>query len=546
MYIHNFYSDLLLSIRVLFDNHIFQNRDYVKRYEFNMGNRALQLPIDYKPNFEFPNLIVTINDEVASFGQRPDVSQKIPGYNLDQIPVLYDQTTNVVLLVQEEMVQVPFSIVINCESQFQAKEISAQIRRWLPVNKYIQFLTFVSYLEVSPELLSSENFNPSCHNISNIYTKLNKNTGDIDFCYALQYEPFIRLDSISTNIPDSTQRSFQVNVEISYMIQMPLYMFSDQSNSEILKIDISINPTAGFEPICDYPSTKIVNRTNLEITNIEKGFIRRVFVVTPDLVTSSEPSIDSVSLEPDQITNISEGGSNISATVGSDEYIYVTVGANPTTFKVSKSLISNPDDIRINIDSDYYLIFVKDLAGKITITLYKTSQNITIQFDKSDLVLTNQYSYNLIKGNIIYRDFPNFILNTETNSIIFYFSNIEFSTYKPTITNPLLVQFYLKEENSPFQIGGIQSYISLINVLNIRQTAVEIIFLTKELTTTQIEYGTTTDYGSLSILTSDLTYSHHLVLSGLIPGENYHFRVKVIDENETEYLSEDCTFTTLE
>jgi hypothetical protein len=77
VFIHSWYGDLLLSVRVLFDNHIFQNREYIKRYEFNMGNRTIQLPVDYKPNFEFPNIIVTLNDDVPSYGQRPDVAQKI-------------------------------------------------------------------------------------------------------------------------------------------------------------------------------------------------------------------------------------------------------------------------------------------------------------------------------------------------------------------------------------------------------------------------------------------------------------------------------------
>jgi len=545
MYIHNFYSDLLLSTRVLFDDHIFQNRDYIKRYEYNMGNRALQLPVDYKPNFEFPNIRVTINDETPSFGQRPDVSQKTPGYNLDQIPVLYNQTTDVVLLVQEEMVQIPFSVVINCESQFQAKEISAQIRRWLPVNKYIQFLTFVSYLEVSPEFLSRENFNPSCHNISNIYTKLNKNTGDIDFCYSLQYEPFIRLDSISTNIPDSSQRSFQVNVEIVYMVQMPLYMFSDQGIKTIQKIDILINPTTGFEPICDYPASKIVNRINDELVNINKGFVRRIFLVTDELIENYINLLDSVSLEIDQITNTSEGGRNISVTITSDNCVNVTVGGVSGTFTVNKDTISSPDDVRVNIDENNYLIFSKDLADKITVSLYQSSQSIPIRFDKTDFELTSQYSYNLIKNNNVFRDFQNYLLNTDENSVTFYFSDSEFSLYYPTITSPLLIQFYLKEEDSPFQIGGVQSYISLIKVLNIRQTAAEIIFLTKDPMTTQIEYGTTTDYGLLSTLDSNLSYSHKTILLGLNPGENYHFRVKVSDINELEYLSDDGTFTTL-
>jgi hypothetical protein len=217
-------------VRVLFDNHIFQNRDYAKRYEFNMGNRTLQLPRDYKPNFEFPNLIITLNDDTPSYGQRPDVSQKIPGFNIDQTPVLYNQTNLEVLLVQEEMVNVPISCTINCESQFQAKEIAALVKRWLPVNKFISFLEFTSYLEVSPEFLSKNLFDPAIHLISNLYTKLNKRTGEIDYCYSLQYAPFVRLDSITTAIPDSTQRSFQVVVDITYMVQQPLYMFNQSIN----------------------------------------------------------------------------------------------------------------------------------------------------------------------------------------------------------------------------------------------------------------------------------------------------------------------------
>ena len=149
MLIHNFYADLLLSVRVLFDNFIFQNDQYIKRYEFNVGNRSFQMPKDFKTQFEFPNVIATINDEMPAFGQRPDVSQTISGYNVDQVPVLYNSTNENVLYLQEELVTVPISIIINCESPLQAKEVGNVIRRWLPYNKFIQFLEYTSFLEIS-------------------------------------------------------------------------------------------------------------------------------------------------------------------------------------------------------------------------------------------------------------------------------------------------------------------------------------------------------------------------------------------------------------
>jgi len=45
--------------------------------------------------------------------------------------------------------------------------------------------------------------------------------------FSLSYRPFIRLDSISTAIPDSVQRSFQVVIDITYMVQRPISIFNE-------------------------------------------------------------------------------------------------------------------------------------------------------------------------------------------------------------------------------------------------------------------------------------------------------------------------------
>lgn len=545
MYVHNFYADLLLSVRVLFDNYIFQNRNYAKRYEFNMGNRAIQLPYDYKPNFEFPNLIVTLNDEVPSYGQRPTVSQNLAGFNLDQIPVLYNQSSQITILVQEEMVNIPITIVINCESQFQAKEAAVMVRRWLPINKFINFFNFTSYLEISSDFLSSSLFEPSIQSIANLYTKLNKRTGDIDFCYSLQYEPMIRLDSCSTSIPDSTQRSFQVTVDITYMMPMPLYMFSDVAPGTVEKIDISINPSTGFEPINDYPSSKIINYLNSDVDSLKKGFIRRTFLVSDDTSIETTSTLDSVVLEVSQVTNTSVGGEDIEVTRGSDEYLYITIGDSETQYKVDISELVVDEGTVVTLSTDEYLEIEKDLAGEITVSLKTLKESLTIQFDPTDFPLTTDYSYNLVNGSNILRDYTEYTLDLDANSITFFFDESEYSSYAPSITSPLIIQFYLKNTVFPFQLGGVIPIISLMKVFNIRQTAAEITWTSGEQTTTQVEYGITTDYGSLSTLKEDYTNLHKVVLTGLTAGTTYHYRLKVTDTDGDECLSDDYTFTTL-
>jgi len=87
--------------------------------------------------------------------------------------------------------------------------------------------------------------------------------------------------------------------------------------------------------------------------------------------------------------------------------------------------------------------------------------------------------------------------------------------------------------------------VGLMKVFNITRTSVEITWTSNEETTTQIEYGTTTDYGALSELKEDYTITHHVVLTGLGPNTTYHYRVKVTNSDEEEYLSSDYTFTTL-
>jgi hypothetical protein len=69
-------------------------------------------------------------------------------------------------------------------------------------------------------------------------------------------------------------------------------------------------------------------------------------------------------------------------------------------------------------------------------------------------------------------------------------------------------------------------------------------WFTSERSTSKVEYGTTTSYGSASTLDADLTFFHSVSLNGLDPSTTYHFRVISKDAAGNAATSSDNTFTT--
>ena len=72
---------------------------------------------------------------------------------------------------------------------------------------------------------------------------------------------------------------------------------------------------------------------------------------------------------------------------------------------------------------------------------------------------------------------------------------------------------------------------------------VTVAWTTDEAADSQVEYGTSTSYGSSSTLNGTLT-SHSINLSGLADVTNYHYRVRSRDASGNLTLSADSTFTT--
>ncbi len=86
--------------------------------------------------------------------------------------------------------------------------------------------------------------------------------------------------------------------------------------------------------------------------------------------------------------------------------------------------------------------------------------------------------------------------------------------------------------------------ISGITIDNIVQTQATVHWTTDEAATAQVEYGTTTAYGQSTVQNATLLFSHSQILSGLLPGTQYHYRVLSIDTDGNLSSSGDGSFET--
>src|SRR5262249_11574315 len=86
--------------------------------------------------------------------------------------------------------------------------------------------------------------------------------------------------------------------------------------------------------------------------------------------------------------------------------------------------------------------------------------------------------------------------------------------------------------------------ISSVASSSITTSAATISWTTNEFSDSQVEYGTTTAYGSTTALQPDLVTAHTVALSGLTTATLYHYRVKSKDGSANLGVSGDFTFTT--
>ena len=127
---------------------------------------------------------------------------------------------------------------------------------------------------------------------------------------------------------------------------------------------------------------------------------------------------------------------------------------------------------------------------------------------------------------------PSYVVNNLSTGI-YYFAVTAYDTTG-------LESAYSNESSKSF-IGPV---ISAISASNITISGATINWTTSISANSQVEYGTTTAYGTLTTLDATLVTGHSQILSGLLAGTIYHFRVRSADGSGALSVSGDNTFTT--
>jgi len=86
--------------------------------------------------------------------------------------------------------------------------------------------------------------------------------------------------------------------------------------------------------------------------------------------------------------------------------------------------------------------------------------------------------------------------------------------------------------------------ITNVRAENVNVASADIKWTTDDFATSQVDYGTTTSYGTTTTMDSSKVQSHTVSLSGLSPLQTYHYRVRSTNESGLTTVSGDYTFTT--
>lgn len=132
------------------------------------------------------------------------------------------------------------------------------------------------------------------------------------------------------------------------------------------------------------------------------------------------------------------------------------------------------------------------------------------------------------------------LLNSDTSKLADryrYFASMEHTD--PAFRPSLRVTYTLSSSDSTPPV------ISAVVASGITASGAAIAWTTNELSDSQVDYGTTTSYGSSTTLNVSLVTAHTALLSGLSANTQYHYRVRSRDAAGNVSVSGDFTFTTL-
>jgi GH18 family chitinase len=137
-----------------------------------------------------------------------------------------------------------------------------------------------------------------------------------------------------------------------------------------------------------------------------------------------------------------------------------------------------------------------------------------------------------------------------SNVISVYVNGQLITMYTDTLTPYTTGNIGLYNEDSDVRFMNIavnvsSAVISAVAASNVGRSSATVSWGTNEVADTQVEYGLTTAYGSMTTLNAVLTTTHSAPLSGLTSGTLYHYAVMSHDIAGDLTTSSDSTFTTV-
>lgn len=234
MKVHNFFSDVLLSLSY-FLNNVLNNE--IKYFEYNIGNISFDLK--FNPNYVLPSSYITYNNS-DYFNIRPNSFHRVTN-NINQIPVLHNLTKDLTLFLQEDFIKLQISVSINSDSQLQIINFKYILESIVPINKYLNFYNFTTFYELSEEYINPFIFDVNKDKIINLYIKHDKIIDKNIYCFSVKYEPLIKSTNINFNTLESTETVYSINIDFEILIQMPIKLIFDLSKdySKIKKISFN-------------------------------------------------------------------------------------------------------------------------------------------------------------------------------------------------------------------------------------------------------------------------------------------------------------------
>lgn len=220
MKIHNFYGDLLLYVRFLFEK--FLGPETIKNYQFNIESIPFQ--VDYSKQPELPSAIVEFNG-TEKITYPPAVIQGSTCTSNSAFPILYDENKDLALYLQEILHELRVTFTINLNSQLNALNIKHTLEKYLPPQKYIQYDSFISFYELDEALLHPILFDINKDKISNLFLRSNWLTDGVDYCYSVNHEPIAKLESCDVQLGDTSQRSFSCTGQIGFTMGVPMHTY---------------------------------------------------------------------------------------------------------------------------------------------------------------------------------------------------------------------------------------------------------------------------------------------------------------------------------